>query len=160
MRSADMSLDAGDAGRDCPVLPPVVRAEVAATQGDISEIEFALTHSSCGLRRPRSLRRLSHALWSRSQPDRRRLELPTGPVPTSKTRPTACVKAFVTDAVVAGLKARPGIPCRGGRDHDEACRRYSRSAPLHLRVFSGLRTVGRDGPLALRRCATNADQAD
>ena len=28
-----------DAGRDCPMLPPVVRAEVAATQGDISEME-------------------------------------------------------------------------------------------------------------------------
>ena len=31
------------------------------------------------------------------------------PVPTSKTRLTACVKAFDTDAVVAGLKLRPGL---------------------------------------------------
>lgn len=31
------------------------------------------------------------------------------PVPTSKTRLTACVKAFDTDAVVAGLKARPDL---------------------------------------------------
>ena len=32
-----------------------------------------------------------------------------GPVPTSKTRLTACVKAFDTAAVVAGLKARPDL---------------------------------------------------
>ena len=31
------------------------------------------------------------------------------PVPTSKTRLTACVKALDTDAVVAGLKARPDL---------------------------------------------------
>lgn len=31
------------------------------------------------------------------------------PVPTSKTRLTACVKAFDTDAVVAGLKLRPDL---------------------------------------------------
>lgn len=31
------------------------------------------------------------------------------PVPTSKTRLTACVKAFDTDAVVAGLKARADL---------------------------------------------------
>lgn len=32
-----------------------------------------------------------------------------GPVPTSKTRLTACVKALDTDAVVAGLKSRPDL---------------------------------------------------
>lgn len=32
-----------------------------------------------------------------------------GPVPTSKTRLTACVKTFDTDAVVAGLTARPDL---------------------------------------------------
>ena len=32
-----------------------------------------------------------------------------GVVPTSKTRLTACLKAFDTDAVVAGLKARPEL---------------------------------------------------
>lgn len=32
-----------------------------------------------------------------------------GPVPTSKTRLTACVKAFDTGAVVAGLKSRPEL---------------------------------------------------
>ena len=32
-----------------------------------------------------------------------------GPVPTSKTRLTACVKAFDTPAVVAGLKSRPEL---------------------------------------------------
>ena len=32
-----------------------------------------------------------------------------GPVPTSKTRLTACVKAFDTDAVVAGLKSHPDL---------------------------------------------------
>lgn len=31
------------------------------------------------------------------------------PVPTSKTRLTGCVKAFDTDAVVAGLKSRPDL---------------------------------------------------
>ena len=32
-----------------------------------------------------------------------------GVIPTSKTRLTACVKAFDTDAVVAGLEARPDL---------------------------------------------------
>lgn len=35
--------------------------------------------------------------------------LPADPVPTSKTRLAACIKVFDTEAVVAGLKARPGL---------------------------------------------------
>ena len=71
-----------------------------------------------------------------------------GAIPTSKTRITACTRAFDTDAVVAGLKARPDLVHHA----DERGRNW-----LHLCASIDARKRGLDPADAIRLAAALLD---